>query len=114
MVFCSKIKHFCEILHDKIKRGKSDKLKLMYEEYYKSQDRKWSDDEFIPQSSCSNCLASFNNWFAQNAETRTLGAAQKPKFKEPMTWFNPGNHDEEQCYFCVNFVKGTNSPKNVP
>lgn len=65
MVFCSQLQYFCiicgEIIHDKIKRGKSEKLKTMYEEYYKSQERKWSDDEFIPQSSCSNCLVSFSN-----------------------------------------------------
>lgn len=28
-----------------------------------------------------------------------------------MTWINPGNHNEEECYFCVNYVSGTNSPK---
>lgn len=114
MVFCSNLQHFCficgEIIHDSIKRGKSDKFKTMYEEYYESQERKWSDDEFVPQSGCSNCLASFSNWYGQNAETRQLGTSWKPRFKEPMTWFNPGNHDEEQCYCCVNYVKGATTP----
>lgn len=28
-----------------------------------------------------------------------------------MTWVNPGGHNAEECYFCINFVSVTNSPK---
>lgn len=104
MVFCINKEHFCFICGhftpQKNKRAKSEKFKLFFRSYYESE---WIDEEYAPQSGCSWCFKSLGDWYGE----KTV----KPKYKVPMFWFNPGEHDQQNCYFCLNYVSGTNTRK---
>lgn len=99
MVFCNKSNQFCFICGqyttERLLRLKSEKFVAWYEKYYKSE---WGSEEYVPQIGCSSCYSSLSRWKGRKHP--------KPKYKIPMTWFNPGEHKEDNCYFCINFYPG--------
>lgn len=95
--FCFICGHFTS---QKNKRSKSEKFQLFYRSYYESE---WVDEEYAPKIGCSFCFKNLGEWYGKKIE--------KPKYKVPMFWFNPGEHNAQNCYFCLNFVLGTNTPK---
>lgn len=110
MEFCKNHTHFCFICGHfaakKNQKKKNNKIAELYREYY---DREWIDDNYVPQSCCSNCHLSLCEWSAQ--KRKKDGSIIKPKYKEPMTWISPGEHDQNECYFCVNFDQGLTTTK---
>lgn len=110
--YCEKRNLFCficgEFTPSRCIRKRNAKLTYVFCKYYEDQGRVWGDENYVPQICCSACSQSFQKWKNQSINQIPK---YKPRFKEPMTWMNPGNHDPEECYFCVNFVSGTNSPK---
>lgn len=111
MSFCDKQQYFCFMCGlytaKKNKRSKSEKFKLLFRSYYEIE---WIDEDYVPQFGCSKCYTSLCRW-SENKSDQANELAFKPKYKEPMTWMNPGEHDANECYFCVNLVNGINSSK---
>lgn len=111
MVFCSKINNFCFICGKLVcgnSRAKCGIFQSLCKAYYK--DKEWNDDIYVPNVGCSSCYKSLKNWSTQESDKEPK---INPKYKEPMIWFNPGGHKPEECYFCVNFVPGTNVSKRA-
>lgn len=112
MDFCSKMNNFCFVCGkftvDRNSRTKYGQFQTIYKAYYK--DKEWNDDIYVPKIGCSACYKSLQKWSTQKSDKEPK---IKPKYKEPMSWFNPGGHKPEECYFCVNFVSGTNVSKQT-
>lgn len=111
MSFCEKLEHFCFICGQftakRNKRSKTDNFKVWFRSYY---EREWIDEYYAPQFGCSSCYTGLYRWSKQKKDQPNMSAL-KPKYKEPMTWINPGNHDRIECYSCVNYVLGLNTLK---
>lgn len=111
MVFCSKIKNFCFLcgkLHCGNIKPEEGVFKDLFQAYYKNTE--WIVDDYVPDVGCSKCYMSLKKWKSQEADKEPKF---KPKYKELMTWFNPGGHKPEECYFCVSFVPGISVPKQA-
>lgn len=112
MKFCKNIKYFCFVCGKftaKVnKKSKTETFVKLYRLYY---EQDWVDDSHVPQFGCSNCYVSLFKWKAK--KLRADGSLCKPKYKEPMTWNSSSEHNEEECYFCVNFTKGMTTAKNT-
>lgn len=63
----------------------------------------WINEEYAPNIGCSTCYKALYDW--------SKDKNKRPKYKLPMMWINPGAHNEENCYFCVNKKKGINVAK---
>lgn len=104
MVYCKHCDKFCflcgQFTSQKSKRNKSEKFQLLFRSYY---DMEWIDEEYVPQIGCSACYKSLSEWFEKRKD--------KPKYKVSMLWLNPGEHNAQNCYFCLNFLPGTNTTK---
>lgn len=106
MDFCKEKDSFCYICgHFVVKRNKrkrNDKFVELYRNYYEME---WIDELYTPNIGCSACYTSLVRW----SENRN----KKPKYKHPVMWFNPGEHDESECYFCVNKTTEAINKKKV-
>lgn len=94
-IFCNKRDLFCFICGKftslKNKRGRTDLFASLYSAYYEME---WIEENYVPKVGCSACFSSLSRWSKKIRE--------KPKYKVPVTWCNPGQHNEQECYFCVN------------
>lgn len=103
------MKNFCFLcgkLHCGNIKPKEGVFKDLFQAYYKNTE--WIDDDYVPDVGCSKCYMSLKKWKSQEADKEPKF---KPKYKEPMTWFNPGGHNPEECY--LNFVPGISVPKQA-
>lgn len=53
-----------------------------------------------PSNCCPPCFIALIDWY--NGKRRSLS------FGRPMIWKNPGLHNKDKCYFCVNKLTGRN------
>lgn len=109
---CKNRKHFCfvcgQFTAKKNQKKKSEKFANLYRLYY---DQDWADENYIPQFGCSNCYLSLCEW--SDGKKHADGSLVKPKFKEPMLWNRSSVHDENECYFCVNYFTGISTVKKA-
>lgn len=104
MNYCDKRDQFCflcgKFTADKMAKKKNGAFQGWLDGYY---EMFWSNEAHVPQIVCSSCYLSVSRWNDRKHP--------KPKYKFPIGWLNPGEHNEAECYFCVNTVRGANTAK---
>lgn len=100
--FCEKSNLFCYICGKftimPSRRKITDDISILYEQYFNLpviRDKPW-----VPSVCCSSCLNRLQRWGNGNSECMPFGI--------PMLWYDPGNHDADNCYVCVNNANGLN------
>lgn len=88
--FCFLCGHF--VASRNIKK-RSENFVIYIRTYY-GEEMEWIDEPYIPTIGCTACYSSMKRCFENNQH--------KPKYKVPMKWNNPGDHDDGTCYFCTN------------
>lgn len=104
MDFCDKKDRFCYICAkffiERNKRTRSGTFQQLFRSYY---EREWINEPYTPNNGCSTCYKALCDWSADKRD--------KPKYKIPAIWINPGVHNPNDCYFCVNKVWGVTPKK---
>lgn len=103
MSYCTKRDQFCFICGKFTVERNVRARNTLQELYLQCYNSHWIDDAYAPQIGCTSCYTSLKRKIDKKHD--------KPKYKFPMTWFDPGEHNEADCYFCVNTVRGINSAK---
>ncbi|CAH0551267.1 unnamed protein product [Brassicogethes aeneus] len=49
---------------------------------------------WVPSIACTSCIVTLRKWAKGEVESMPFGI--------PMVWTDPGNHEVDQCYVCVN------------
>lgn len=105
MEYCKHKNNFCYIcghfVAERNARMRSEDRVVWYRTCYEDE---WLDETFTPSVVCSACCHQLKICF-ENDE-------KKPKYRSPMIWYNPGEHDQNSCYFCVHTEKGANTKKS--
>lgn len=100
MEYCKHKNSFCYIcghfIAKKNQRKRSENFVVWYRTFY--DEAEWIDESYAPSVGCPACYSSLKRSF-QNVANQT-------KYKTPMTWNNPGEHNSETCYFCKNLACG--------
>lgn len=99
--FCFICGHF--VAARNIKK-RSEKFLIWLRRYY-GDEFEWIDEPYVPNVGCTGCYSSMQRCF-ENSE-------KKPKYKVPMKWYDPGQHDADSCYFCMNTKHRINTPKGT-
>lgn len=106
MEYCKHKNSFCYICGHFVakqnQRKRSEKFVVWYRTFY--DDAEWIDETYAPSVGCVGCYTSLRRCF-ENEQNQT-------KYKTPMTWNNPGEHDRNTCYFCKNIISGVNTNKS--
>lgn len=97
---CDKINHFCYVcgqLTPSIQRIGliSDELREAYRHYFNGKVilfENWS-----PSIVCKSCYNRLLDWKYKKRERMPFGT--------PMDWYNPIEHDPENCYACKNYKR---------
>lgn len=105
MDFCKGKDDFCNIcghfVVDRNKRKRNDKFSVLYRTYYEME---WINEPYTPNIGSSACYTSLVRW--------SKDSNKKPKYKHPVMWFNPGNHDENECFFVLTKLLKESIKKN--
>lgn len=106
MEYCKHKDSFCYICgHFVAKRNKkkrNESFVVMYRACF--DDAEWIDEPFAPKVGCPACYFSMKKF--------TDKTIKNIKYDTPMTWYNPGDHNPDTCYFCVHIKRGINTPKS--
>lgn len=82
----------------------SAEICILYEQYFNIQVIQ--NKEWVPSIACTTCIDRLQKWSKGNVESMSFGI--------PMVWADPGPiHQENNCYACVNKVKGMNRHKSA-
>lgn len=107
MEFCKFKNSFCYICGHFVakqnQRKRSENFVVWYRSFY--DEAEWIDEPYAPSVECTACYSSLKRCFQKELN--------KTKYKTPMTWNNPGEHNPETCYFCKNIACGVNTPKSL-
>lgn len=90
--FCFVCGEYTLVRNRKHRNAKSDES---YRAYFEME---WIEEEWTPRTICTVC---YNNLIEQKGKAMS--------FSIPMRWYDPGNHVEQNCYFCVNRSFGHSS-----
>lgn len=79
----------------------SDLFVEMYEKYY-ADERVIRNATWVPDHCCKSCYSALHRWWNQ------AGDGLRMPYGKPMLWslVDPGEHNDKQCYGCVNYVSG--------
>lgn len=98
-----KFKNFCYICGKVTIRSKkvviSNELAKIYEEYFSMPV--FRDVWWAPEFCCRTCSSNLYGWNSERILNMPFGT--------PVVWCDPGEHNPENCYVCVNNVFGLNS-----
>lgn len=104
---CNHRNSFCYICgHFAAKRNvkkRNEQFVIWLRRYY-GDEFEWIDESYTPSVACSACYISMKRCFDDNEK--------KPKYKNPMKWYDPGAHDSNTCYFCINTQSRVNTPRS--
>lgn len=109
MVFeCSRRHWFCficghyELLRNR--KGITESLEESYRLYFGKDIEQMKNKPWVPDKICATCSVGLHSW--SNGDKSYL------RYKIPMVWMDPGEHNPQNCYFCVNETFGYSS-KNL-
>lgn len=106
MEYCKYKDSFCYICGHFITknnvRKRNEKFVVWYRECY--SDAEWIDEIYAPSVGCGSCFMALKRC-NENEQKQT-------KYESPMTWNNPGDHNPNTCYFCMNIRAGLNTLKS--
>lgn len=107
-VWCGKFNLFCYICGKFTamanRRKLTDEIDTLYKQYFNLPVIK--DKPWVPSVCCSTCSTGLKRWANGHAKCMPFGI--------PMIWTDPGNHNADGCYVCVNIANGLNRmrPRN--
>lgn len=105
---CKQSNWFCFICgHYELQRnrkGFSEELQEAYRLYFGKDAEVLKNMRWTPDFICATCSVGLHSWL--NGNQHYL------KYKDPIIWMDPGEHNPENCYFCVNKTVGFSS-KNL-
>lgn len=83
------------------RRNIRDDVQLLYEKYFNVpviRDVNWA-----PSIACTSCIDRLKQWAKKNVTSMPFGV--------PMIWTDPGDHEPNNCYVCMNEIVGMNRRK---
>lgn len=83
------------------RKGISNALEEAYRLYFGKDMEEIRNKPWSPDKICATCSVNLHSW--------SIGNKSYIKFKVPMIWMDPGEHNSENCYFCVNKTYGYSS-----
>lgn len=106
MEYCKHKNSFCYICGHFIAKRNQRKRSEMFVVWYRAayDDAEWIDEIYAPSVGCAACYSSLKRCFHNEQN--------QPKYRVPMTWNNPGEHNPSTCYFCANIASGVNTIKS--
>lgn len=105
---CSKLNHFCFVCGHQVVKPKTERnlltpdFKKAYKLFFDEPDL--SSEVYTPNIVCRTCYVYLMDW-KNGRETKS-----HIRYCKPVIWINiSGDHDESNCYACINFTFGLNA-----
>lgn len=102
---CENLNKFCNVCGKFIirqsRRNVSQETAELYYVYF--GERIILDQHWAPSMICTSCDSHLHDW--------CKGKKDQMPFGNPMIWMDSQQHNESECYACLNYIVGTNRKK---